>query len=784
MTTTTTSPDAKRAARGPKRLLGRIPARWRVYLAFGAAVPLLAVSAMLGYYYVEFSRMIDERVHAERVRVVPRVFGRPFELYAGEAISERQLVERLNDLGYANRPHPADPGQFAVGKDALLLVPREGAQASKTIRLVFSGTADAGSIRQIFEVPPGTGRHAPPPVSLDAITLEPPLITALATSREKQRIVPLARIPKHQIEAVLAIEDHRFYEHPGVDLIGFARAAFTNVFGNKPYLAGGSTITQQLVKNMFNMPEKTIRRKLKDQYMALIIERRLSKDEILELYLNDVYLGNRGSFEIHGVAEAARLFFGKDVSNVTLGEAATIAGVIQTARHSPFKSIDRARERRNVVLGAMVDAGYITADVARRVEAEPVAIVPRALDQSEAPYFVDFIVQQLEEQYASITQVAQKLDVYTTLDLHLQRLGQLAVQEGLAQVDQLLARRKRAGKAQAALVAVDPRTGDILAMIGGRSYNESQYNRAVSARRQPGSVFKPFVYLAAFERAADEGRTDLTPASRVLDEPTDFTYGDQVYHPTNYENDYDGDITFRRALAMSRNVAAVKVAETTGFDRVAALWKRIGEGTPARPYPSIALGVFEASPLEIATAYTVFPGGGVIRPLHAIARLEHEQRATVPVPPATRRVAREETTFLVTNMLRSVLNEGTGAGARAAGFTQDAAAKTGTTNDLRDAWFVGFTPELLTVVWVGLDDNQPLGLSGSQAALPIWTAFMKRALGGRASKPFDVPEGIVFVDIDRDTGKLAAPGCPRVFREAFISGEEPTESCTLHTFYN
>ncbi|HEU4786188.1 MAG TPA: transglycosylase domain-containing protein, partial [Gemmatimonadaceae bacterium] len=348
MATTTTSPDAKRASRGPKHFIGRIPTRWRFYLAIAVAVPMLALSALLGYWYVEFSKMIEDRVHAERVRVVPRVFTRPFELHAGQGISERQLVERLNDLGYANRPHPADPGQFAIGKDTLVLVPREGAQASKQIRIQFSGTADAGSIRQIQTVPETMGRRVPPPATLDTVTLESPLITALATSREKQRIVPLSRIPKHQVEAVLAIEDHRFYDHPGVDLIGFARAAFTNLFGNKPYLAGGSTITQQLVKNMFNMPEKTIRRKLKEQYMALIIERRLSKDEILELYLNDVYLGNRGSFEIHGVAEAARLFFGKDVSNVTLGEAATIAGVIQTARHSPFKSIERARERRNV----------------------------------------------------------------------------------------------------------------------------------------------------------------------------------------------------------------------------------------------------------------------------------------------------------------------------------------------------------------------------------------------------------------------------------------------------
>jgi penicillin-binding protein 1B len=319
-------------------------------------------------------------------------------------------------------------------------------------------------------------------------------------------------------------------------------------------------------------------------------------------------------------------------------------------------------------------------------------------------------------------------------------------------------------------------------MVGGRSYNQSQYNRAVSAKRQPGSVFKPFVYLAAFERAIEEGRTDLTPATVVVDEPTEFTFNEQVWTPSNYQNEYDGPITLRRALAHSRNIATIKVAESIGFDNVAALWKKFGIGTPPKGYPSISLGVFEATPFEIATAYTIFPNGGTIRPLRALERIVSEGK-DIPIQlPKEKTVARKDTTFLVTNMMRSVLNEGTAAGARGQGFTLDAAGKTGTTNDLRDAWFVGFTPELLTVVWVGLDDNQPIGLSGAQAALPIWTTFMTRATAGRASQPFDVPEGVVFVDIDKDTGKLATPACPKVFRESFVAGTEPTEPCPIHYF--
>jgi len=326
---------------------------------------------------------------------------------------------------------------------------------------------------------------------------------------------------------------------------------------------------------------------------------------------------------------------------------------------------------------------------------------------------------------------------------------------------------------------VDPRSGEILAMVGGRSYNQSQYNRAVTARRQPGSVFKPFVYLAAFERAAEEGRTDFTPASMTVDEPTTFTFDDQVWEPRNYD-EYDGEITWRRALAMSRNLGTIHVGEAVGFDRVAALWRRVGVGTAPKAVPAITLGVFELTPLEVAQAYTLFVNEGSVRPLTAIQHIQTARGDVRPKDPTLRRAARPDTTFLVTNMLRSVLNEGTAAGARAAGFALDAAGKTGTTNDLRDAWFVGFTPELLTVVWVGLDDNQPMSLTGTQAALPIWTQFMKNALAGRPSIEFDVPGGITFAEIDRDTGKLALPGCPRVYGEAFLSGTEPTEYCELH----
>jgi penicillin-binding protein 1B len=528
--------------------------------------------------------------------------------------------------------------------------------------------------------------------------------------------------------------------------------------------------------------EKSFRRKLLEVWVALIITTRASKDAILEMYLNDMTLGQRGSFGIVGVPEASRLFFGKDVSNVTLAEAATIAGVYQSpSALSPFNNPDRCKERRNVVLQAMVDAGYVAQEAADRAVHEPLIVVQRALE-AEAPYFVDYVGQTLADQYPGLTTTTtEAVDVYTTLDLHLQRLAQDAVRDGLTRVDQLLSRRKRRGKAEAALISVDPRTGEIVAFVGGRSYNQSQYNRAIVARRQPGSVFKPFVYLTAFEEAAAEGRTDITPASITNDEPETFEFDDQVWTPENYEGKYDGPITFRRALAHSRNLGTIHVAQAAGYDRVAAFWKNLKLGNAPKAYPSIALGVFEATPYEIATAYTLFPNGGIMKPLKHLTRIIRGGKdVTRKDSGEPRTVARADTTFLVTNMMRSVLNEGTAASARGQGFTLDAAGKTGTTNDLRDAWFVGFTPELLTVVWVGFDDNQPVGLSGSQAALPIWTQFMRNALAGRASVAFDVPEGIGFMDICPLTGKLATAYCPTTLNEAFLAGTEPTAVCDLH----
>ncbi len=779
------------------RLGGLARKRWVRFLLYAtAAFGVVFVSAFF-YFYFSYADVIEERLHGERERTLPRVYGRAVELRRGQLLSVEDLVSRLNDLGYAHRQQIDGRGQFTVAANSITIAPREGPLADRSIRLVFPN-------------PPvvKAGRGAPPPPArgirqieirgkgnVQSVELDPPLLTALMAdgAREKRRHVTLSTIPLRVRQAVLAIEDQRFYSHIGVSPVRLAAAAIRNATQNDT--VGYSTITQQLARMFFLSEEfnaelqsgqrgrswESYLRKAREIMMSLALERRASKDEILEMYLNDVYLGQRGSFAIHGVAEASRIFFGKDVSNISNSEAATIAGTIKFPG-LPFANLKRATERRNVVLQAMAAEEFITADAATKAAREPLVIVPRAVD-NEAPYFVDMVTQQVEAAYPGLMAQSAEISLYTTLDLNLQRAALESIRAGLGRVDDLLSKRRRkiAERPQAAIIAIDPLTGEILALVGGRSYPTSQYNRVTTARRQPGSVFKPFVYLAAFERGVEEGRTDLTPASLTRDEPGIFEYDGQVWEPKNYD-DYDGEVTWRRALAMSRNLGTIHVGEQIGFDTVARLWRRVGVGTPPIAVPSITLGVFELTPLEVAQAYTLFTNNGFARPLKGLNYIQAGARKLRPEAAKEKPVARADTTFLVTNMMRSVLNEGTGASARAMGFTPDAAGKSGTTNDQRDAWFVGFTPELLTVVWVGFDDNTPIGLTGSQAALPIWTDFMKAATAGRGSPQFAAPEGISFVEIDRDSGKLATPNCTRTFTESFITGTEPLEICPLHGF--
>ena len=739
-------------------------------------LPIVVGTSALIYNYLRFSVMVERRLQGERWMIPSRVYGRPLRLRPGLVLEPPGLVKVLNSLRYTrHEAMPEGTGQFAVEGARVTFLPRPIPDAASEPLVV---TFDKGKVQEIRGRQ--TKRRYPEQ------TLEPELITYLFDeSREKRRRVRYEDLPDHLVKAVLAIEDRRFFSHPGLDPFRLVGAALRNLRTESEIMHGGSTITQQLCKNFFLTREKTLRRKAQEALLAFVLERRATKQEILELYLNEIYLGQSGSFSINGVGEAARMYFRKDVGNLTLPESALIAGMIQSPNpYNPYRHPERATERRNVVIRAMHEAGFVDQATMEASLAAPLHVESASMDVSDAPYFVDLVRQQLVQRYDPRDLTTQNLSIYSTLDPHLQGLAQGALERGLTEVQKMI-KGKVPGPVQGCLIALEPASGRVVALVGGRSYGTSQYNRVMQARRQPGSTFKPFVYLAAFEATFDDpSLPPITPATVVDDAPSVFFFEDKEYIPGNYEDEYNGLVTLRRALAKSLNVATVKVAEMVGYDRVARLWsEKLGIGAPIKPYPAVALGAFEATPFEMAVAYNVLANAGfkvepvtVLRVTDEKGRVLEQHHAPVP-----ERVVHEESAFLVTSMLRNVLNEGTAAGARALGFTADAAGKTGTTNDLRDAWFAGYTPDLLCVVWVGFDDNTPVGLSGTRAAMPIWAGFMTAALSAVKPTPFGAPaENIVFADIDKDTGLLATPSCPKVISEAFIVGTEPRERCAAH----
>ena len=570
-------------------------------------------------------------------------------------------------------------------------------------------------------------------ILLDSFTLEPEILSNdLSSKGGKRELLSYGEIPEVMVQAILAIEDRRFFEHSGVDLNGLARAVLRNA-GDERLGQGGSTITQQLVKNTYLSPEKTLERKYAEAMLSVALERRLSKNDIFALYCNEIYLGQRGAVAVRGIKEAARVFFGKELRDLSLAEAATLAGMIQSPAHySPVRHPEAARTRRNVVLTAMEQNGRITREQNTAASAEPVVVAPvPEVDNSLAPYFVDYVNR--------LTESGTSQRIYTTIDLELQQAAEQALKRQLDRLDAVYAARGL--KPQAALVALDPHTGDVLAMVGGRNYAESQLNRATDALRQPGSTFKPFVYAAALEDG-------MSPVQLFMDAPRDFVYDrNRTYRPANYGGGYSmGEVTMRTGLVRSLNVVTVDIALQTGLARTANLAARFGLPKPER-YPALALGTEEVTPLQLAAAYAAFVNEG--------RRVNPKAIASVGEPPAAHAVPLEvdqvispTTAYMITNMLSGVIDRGTARKARGAVRGTAIAGKTGTS---RDGWFVGYSPNLVCAVWIGFDDNKQLGLTGAEAALPAWVDFMNEAVALRpdlGGANFECPEGIKFVEID------------------------------------
>lgn len=743
---------------------------------------------VFAYYYVRYQNLVDRRMRGQIFENVAKVYGRPDVLRAGRKASKEDLAAQLRRAGYTEAGERGESllGTYRLRPDGIEVRPGpESFHAAEGAFVKIRG----GKVEAIHSLDNGS--------RLSAFELEPQLLTGLFSGeqRTKRRLIKFDDLPQHLVDAVLAIEDRRFFDHSGINYLRFAQAVWIDLREGR-LAQGGSTITMQVSRGFFLTPEKSPKRKLAEMLIAMELEQRYSKKQIFEFYANYVPMGQRGSFEIRGLGEAAKAYFDKDVRDLSLEESALLAGIIQRPSYlSPFRHPQRAMERRNLVLHSMVEFGKLSRDDAERAKAMPLKLAPANVEASDAPYFVDMVRTSLLNRYSDEDLSGQGYRIYTTLDPELQAAAAEAVEVGMKLVDEQVqkqrTRKVRVGKGknaktetkildgptpQVALVALDPKTGEVLALLGGRNYGMSQLNRAL-AKRPTGSIFKPFVFAAAMNTALGGSDMVYTPASLIEDAPTTFAYEDKVYEPRNYKGEYHGAVTARYALALSLNNATVRLAEQVGFDRVAELARAAGIRN-VRATPAMALGAYDATPLEMAGAYTVFANSGVrstplmIRSLRDAKGDVIEEFASDKRPVLDPRVA-----YVLTDMMEAVINNGTGTPVRARGFSARAAGKTGSSHD---AWFAGYTSNLLCIVWVGYDDYSDLKLSGGSTAAPIWAEFMKRAIElpqYANPKPFPQPSGVVDVTLDRATNLLANSSCTDTYSIAFIAGTEPTQTC-------
>jgi 1A family penicillin-binding protein len=769
----TVSPE-RLSVRVRDRLTALAGAVWRRRLllaALGLAI-VVGPPLILGIWAARTVTGVD----LSRLEDAALIYAAGQVLAPGVSVEAADLPGALRRLGYREiQSPPAAPGQFRRGAGAweIHLHPRRDPRSTRPALLIRLAV-DGSRIRQV-----STGAGEP----LEEIELEPETLTGLGGAANQLRHpVPLATVPQHLVQALLAAEDHRFFEHHGVDVRAVARALWVNL--RRGALAqGGSTLTQQLVKNLVLTPKRTWGRKMREAVLALALERRYSKEEILAAYLNGVYLGQHGGFAVYGVGAAARSFFGKDVERLTLGEAATLAAIIRAPNtYSPVHHPDRARERRNTLLRRMRELGML--DDARLAQATKERLVVQRGTAINAlgPYFADWVWAQVEQIQPVDEASSGGLRIYTTLNPILQRAAEAALVRGLDRLEgqhRALRRSDPTARLQGAIVALDARTGEIRAMVGGRDYGQSQFNRVTQARRQPGSAFKPFVYLAALGQGPRGEPPNFTPASLLEDRPLTISTGRTAWTPRNYENRYEGTVTVRRALEQSLNAATVWMADSIGYDAVVRSAREAGFTSPMEAVPALVLGSFEVTPIELASGDAALASGHRTQPTGLRAVVDRE--GEVGEPRVERAPgARPDEAFLVTHLLQGVMDRGTGAPARGLGVKGPVSGKTGTTNEGRDAWFVGYTSRLVALVWVGFDERDVLRLSGAQAALPIWAEFMRTALDVVPAPALEAPPSITFRDVDAANGKLATTWCPVVIREAFLASTEPRDDCRDH----
>jgi penicillin-binding protein 1B len=739
-------------------------------------------AAIFGYYYHQYRGLVDERLaKGPLFAAVAQVYAAPQEVRSGQQLSAASIAAALRRAGYNGN---TELGSYELRGNSILIKPgpqsylaMDGATITTTDGQVQSITAENGA-------------------ALSAYKLEPQLITALSEekNRTKRRLVTYSQIPPRMVQAVLAIEDRRFFQHSGINYVRTAKCAIEDVLAHRMN-CGGSTLTQQLARGFFLSPDKTYSRKIAEVMITFQLEGRFNKQQIFEMYANQINLGQRGSFAINGFGEAAQAYFGKDLRQLDLAECALLAGMIQRPNYfAPYKHPDRAMERRNLVIDSMVETEAITPSDAERAKAEPVRLAPPNADASGAPYFVDLVHDQIIQRLGDSDNAHSALRIYTSLDPELQRAASEAVEAGMKNVDDLVRKRFAAhhkkgsdttpiSYPQVALVALNPHTGQILALVGGRNYGVSQLDHAVS-ERPTGSIFKPFVYAAAYDSSltgtALDGSGVFTALTKLNDDPQDFSTNGKPYIPGNFvKGEYPGMVTAAQAIEHSLNIATIALAQKVGYGNVATLAHSAGI-VNARPTPSMAIGTYNATPIDMAGAYTVFANSGVhVKPWMLASVRNANGDIVADFAPEAKQVLDPRVAFLTQSLLEGVMARGTAASVRTHGFTAPAAGKTGTSND---AWFAGYSSNLLCIIWIGNDDYTDIKLHGADAAAPIWAGFMNRAIRipqYSDMKPFSPPDGVELLRIDRATNLIADDSCPSdSVSAAFLLGTAPQSTCS------
>lgn len=734
---------------------------------------------IFAYFYHHYEKVVDKRLAAGPLFAsIAQIYAAPREVRVGQKMTSTQIAEDLQRAGYnAN----SQLGTFQLNGDNIFIKPgsqsyhsTDGATINTTGGVVHSITAENG-------------------VALRAYELEPQLITALSEdkNRTKRRLVSYPDIPLRLVQAVTAIEDRRFFEHNGVDYYSMLGWAWHDMRGDRRWMGGGSTLTMQLARGLFLSPERHIKRKLIEILITFQLESRFTKQQIFETYANEINLGQRGTFAINGFGEAAQAYFGKDLKQLDVAECALLAGMIQSpSRLNPYRHPQRAMARRNIVLDSMVETGALTREQADRAKAEPIHLTSPDVDASEAPYFIDLVHEKLVQRLGDQDLNHTNLRIYTSLDPDLQRVAAQVVDDGMKRVNELVRKRYARHKEptdhitypQVALVALNPHTGQVLALVGGRNYGDSQLDHAIS-ERPTGSTFKPFVYAAAYNTSIN-GMTlgdggVFTALTKLNDDPQDFGTDGRSYTPGNFvKGEYPGMVTAADGLAHSLNIATIALAQEVGYGNVAALAHEAGLAN-IRATPSMAIGTYNATPLDMAGAYTIFANGGVHITPWMLASVRNPNGDIVSdFSPSAKQVLDPRVAYLTQSLMEDVVNYGTGAKIRSLGFTAPAAGKTGTEHD---AWFVGYTSNLLCVIWIGNDDYTDIKIQGADAAVPLWADFMKRAIQlpqYSDMTSFTAPSGITTARIDKATNLLADPSCPDDFTAAFLDGTVPLDTCS------